>query len=145
MLQELISNKILIVACISWLTAQVLKIIINLFNEKEWDLHLILSSGGMPSGHTAFTVALAVGIGQSEGYNTPLFAMALVFCFIVMYDATNIRLEAGKQAALLNKLIQTLQHPNLTLDAALKELLGHTPLQVAVGALLGIIIAVLLI
>lgn len=139
---QLLDNKILLVALMSWLIAQVMKVILTLFNEHRLDLQKLIASGGMPSSHSSFSTALAIGVGKVEGYDSPLFAMALVFSFIVMYDAANVRLEAGKQAALLNKIIDTMQDPNVTLDERLKELLGHTPLQVLAGAILGVIVAI---
>lgn len=139
--QEITSNQILMVSLLSWFVAQLLKLILTLINDKKLDFEKLISSGGMPSSHSSFTTALAVSVGQVHGYNTGLFAVAAVFSFVVMYDAANVRLEAGKQAALLNKIIDTMQDPNVTLDERLKELLGHTPLQVAAGAILGIVIA----
>ncbi|MGL4737707.1 MAG: divergent PAP2 family protein [Cellulosilyticaceae bacterium] len=138
---EIGSNQILMVSLLSWFVAQVLKVIITLINEKKLDFEKLIASGGMPSSHSSFTVALAISVGQVHGYDTALFAIAAVFSCVVMYDAANVRLEAGKQAALLNKIIETMQDPNVTLDVRLKELLGHTPLQVAAGAILGIAIA----
>lgn len=142
-LEQLLNNDMLRVAIISWIVAQVLKVFISLIYEKKLDLSRVLASGGMPSSHTAFVMALTVSIGQTQGYETPLFATVAVLSFIVMYDAANVRLEAGKQAAILNKLIETLEDPTLNAEKKLKELLGHTPLQVLAGAILGIGIALL--
>lgn len=142
---QLLQNKILLVALLSWFIAQLIKLILTLVNEHKLDFHKLMSSGGMPSSHSSFATAMAVGIGQVHGYDNALFAIAIVFSFVVMYDAANVRLEAGKQAALLNKIIDKMQDPNVTLDERLKELLGHTPLQVAAGALLGIVIAMIFI
>jgi hypothetical protein len=142
-LGQLLQNKILMVALFSWFIAQLIKFILTLLNEHRIDYSKLCSSGGMPSSHSSFSTALAIGVGQVHGYDTATFAIAVVFSFIVMYDAANVRLEAGKQAALLNKIIDTLQDPNVTLEKRLKELLGHTPLQVAVGAILGVSIAFL--
>lgn len=141
--KQLLNNDMLGVAILSWIVAQVLKVIVTLVYEKKLELSRILSSGGMPSSHTAFVVALTVAIGQTQGYDTPMFAIVAVLSFIVMYDAANVRLEAGKQAAILNKLIETLEDPNINTEKKLKELLGHTPLQVLAGAMLGIAIALL--
>jgi acid phosphatase family membrane protein YuiD len=142
-LEQLLNNDMLRVAIISWIVAQVLKVFVSLIYEKKLDLSRVLASGGMPSSHTAFVMALTVSIGQTQGYETPLFATVAVLSFIVMYDAANVRLEAGKQAAILNKLIETLEDPTLNAEKKLKELLGHTPLQVLAGAILGIGIALL--
>lgn len=135
---ELFNNSLLMVALLSWLIAQVLKVIITLVNEHRLDFKKLVSSGGMPSSHSAISTSLAIGVGQLHGYDSALFAIAAVLSFIVMYDAANVRLEAGKQAALLNRIIDVLQDPNVTLEVRLKELLGHTPLQVLAGAVLGV-------
>ena len=137
-LTELLNNNLLMVALLSWLIAQVLKVILTLFNERRLDFKKLVSSGGMPSSHSAISTSLAIGVGQLHGYDSALFAIAAVLSFIVMYDAANVRLEAGKQAALLNRIIDVLQDPNVTLEVRLKELLGHTPLQVLAGAVLGV-------
>lgn len=133
------------VALLSWLVAQVLKVLLTLVNEHRLDFHKLVASGGMPSSHSAISTSLAIGVGQLHGYDSALFAIAAVLSFIVMYDAANVRLEAGKQAALLNRIIDVMQDPNVTLEVRLKELLGHTPLQVAAGAVLGIVMALILI
>lgn len=140
MIEEIFSNKILMVAILSWFLAQLIKLILTLINEKRFDFSKMMSSGGMPSSHSSFTVALAIGVGQVHGYQSGLFAVAAVFSFVVMYDAANVRLEAGKQAALLNKMIDMMQDSHLKLEERLKELLGHTPIQVLAGAILGIVV-----
>ncbi|MGL6174351.1 MAG: divergent PAP2 family protein [Cellulosilyticaceae bacterium] len=138
---EILSNKILMVSILSWFLAQLIKLVLTLINEKRLDFNKLMSSGGMPSSHSSFTVALAVGVGQVHGYQSGLFAVASVFSFVVMYDAANVRLEAGKQAAVLNRIIDTMQDTHLKLEERLKELLGHTPIQVLAGAILGIVVA----
>ncbi|MDA3733763.1 divergent PAP2 family protein [Niameybacter massiliensis] len=142
---EIMDNRILFAALLSWLVAQVLKVVLTLVNEHRLDFHKLISSGGMPSSHSAISTSLAIGVGQLYGYDSALFAIAAVLSFIVMYDAANVRLEAGKQAALLNRIIDVMQDPNVTMEVRLKELLGHTPLQVAAGAVLGIVVALILI
>lgn len=142
---EIMDNRILFAALLSWLVAQVLKVVLTLVNEHRLDFHKLIASGGMPSSHSAISTSLAIGVGQLYGYDSALFAIAAVLSFIVMYDAANVRLEAGKQAALLNRIIDVMQDPNVTMEVRLKELLGHTPLQVAAGAVLGIVVALILI
>lgn len=139
--EQIASNKVLMVSILSWFIAQLIKLILTLINERKLDFNKLMSSGGMPSSHSSFTVALAVGIGQVHGYDSALFAIATVFSLVVMYDAANVRLEAGKQAALLNKMVDMMQDTHLKLEERLKELLGHTPLQVLMGAILGIVVA----
>lgn len=144
-LGQIFNNKILMIAMLSWFLAQFAKLLLTLLNDKKLDFNKLIASGGMPSSHSSFSTAVAVGIGQIHGYDSGLFALAAVFSFIVMYDAANVRLEAGKQAALLNRIIDVMQDPHVKLDDRLKELLGHTPFQVAVGALLGIVTALIFI
>ncbi|MDF2594284.1 MAG: acid phosphatase/vanadium-dependent haloperoxidase related protein [Clostridia bacterium] len=140
---QLSDNNILWVAILSWFVAQALKVLVTVIYEHKLDLRKFFASGGMPSSHSSFVVALAMGIGQVYGYDHVLFAIAAVFSFIVMYDAANVRLEAGKQAAIINQIIEVLEDPNLNPEERLKEILGHTPLQVLAGAILGIIVAMI--
>ncbi|ONI44142.1 hypothetical protein AN640_05755 [Candidatus Epulonipiscium fishelsonii] len=144
MLGELMRNRILGAAILSWFIAQLIKLIIAWYGSGNVDFSKLTSSGGMPSSHTSFTMALAVGVGQAYGYDSALFAISAVFSFVVMYDATNVRLEAGKQAQVLNKLVENIQFNSniFKFDVKLKELLGHTPLQVLAGAILGIIVGI---
>ena len=137
------SNQVLLVAILSWAIAQALKLVITFIQEKRWDFTKLVSAGGMPSSHSSFVTALTIGIGQVEGYHTSLFATAAVLSFIVMYDAAGVRWESGQQAAAINRIIDMLQDPSIKLERQLKEILGHTPLQVIAGAILGIVVATL--
>lgn len=137
------SNRVLLVAVLSWAIAQTLKILTTFMQERKWDFTKLVSAGGMPSSHSSFVTALTIGIGQVEGYHTSLFATAAVLSCIVMYDAAGVRWESGQQAAAINKIIHMLQDPSIELDKQLKEILGHTPVQVIAGAILGIIVAAL--
>ncbi len=140
MVNEFLSNTPIWAGIIGWLSAQVIKVILTLFSEKRLDLTRLYGSGGMPSSHTSFVMALTFSIGKIHGFNIPSFAVSLAFSFVVMYDAAGVRRAAGKQAAVLNKLIF---HSGLKLEEQLKELLGHTPLQVMAGAVLGIFVGLL--
>ncbi|XP_011097850.1 uncharacterized protein LOC105176672 isoform X2 [Sesamum indicum] len=113
--------------------------------DKKWDSRRMLSSGGMPSSHSATVTALATAIGLEEGAGASSFAIAVVLACVVMYDATGIRLHAGRQAELLNQIVCELppEHPVANVRP-LRDSLGHTPLQVAAGALLGCLVAFLL-
>ncbi|XP_044466244.1 uncharacterized membrane protein YuiD-like isoform X3 [Mangifera indica] len=115
------------------------------FKEKRWDSKRILGSGGMPSSHSATVMALTVAIALEEGTGGPAFAIAVVLACIVMYDASGVRLHAGRQAELLNQIVCEFppDHP-LSSVRPLRELLGHTPAQVVAGALLGCIVAYLM-
>lgn len=140
---ELFHNKILWVAILSWFIAQFLKVVVTLLQEHRLDFTKLWASGGMPSSHSSFVMALATSVGLLYGFDSVYFAIAMVFSFIVMYDAANVRLEAGRQAAVINQIIEVLENPDLNPEERLKEILGHTPIQVLAGGILGIIVAIL--
>lgn len=140
-INELLDNRALLAACAAWFTAQFIKIIINLIEEKRIDFRLIMSSGGMPSSHSATVCALCVMILRLCSASSVEFAIAVVFAFIVMYDAAGVRRAAGEQAKVLNKIVEDLAKGKTEyMEKNLKELIGHTPFQVIVGALLGVVI-----
>eukprot|EP01024_Parvocaulis_polyphysoides_P034548 TRINITY_DN3058_c0_g2_i1.p2 TRINITY_DN3058_c0_g2~~TRINITY_DN3058_c0_g2_i1.p2 ORF type:complete len:173 (+),score=7.18 TRINITY_DN3058_c0_g2_i1:188-706(+) len=125
------------------LVAQVLKIFTHWYQEGEWDFKRILGSGGMPSSHTALVVGLTAALGYKEGTKSDIFGLALVFCLIVMYDACGIRLQAGKHASILNLIVSELppEHPVAEQSKQpFKDKLGHTPLQVLFGCILGLLV-----
>jgi len=130
-------------AIVAWAIAQLIKIIIALCKTKRINLSLVVSSGGMPSSHTAFVTAMSVTIGMTEGFGSPLFAMSAVLSLVVMYDASGVRRAAGKQAEVINMIVESIENTGVKLDKKLKELLGHSPIEVAVGAVLGSLIAVI--
>lgn len=135
------ANLILSLAVIAWFVAQVLKFIINLIIHKTLDIQLLLSSGGMPSSHSALVCACAISIGRLEGFGSSLFALSVVLALVVMYDACNVRRAAGEQAKILNYIVEHWEKISPAMvGEELKELLGHTPLQVLMGALLGMFI-----
>ena len=132
-------NKYIYVPFLLWFGIQTFKVIYDLVTTHKFNFKRILGAGGMPSSHSAVVVSLATLIGKNEGLDSPIFALSLVLAFVVMYDAAGVRRAAGKQAKLLNKLIET---PGLTtgeVSEKLVEVLGHTPLQVIVGALIGLV------
>ncbi|MGK7912916.1 MAG: divergent PAP2 family protein [Synechococcus sp.] len=142
MVQELLDNHLLWMALLSSLLAQGLKLIVRYFESKRIDFHVLVETGGMPSSHAALVSALSTGIGLQEGWSSPLFAASVVFAFIVMYDAAGIRQAAGKQARVLNQMVDELfGEKHRFSEEKLKELLGHTPIQVIAGAVLGSIFA----
>ena len=96
----------------------------------------------MPSSHSSFVMALSGSVGQLYGFDSVYFAISMVFSFIVMYDAANVRLEAGRQAAMINQIIEVLENKELNPEQRLKEILGHTPIQVLAGGILGIIVSI---
>lgn len=141
---DLISNELFISAAIAWFIAQVLKTIIHTFLTKDFDLERMYGSGGMPSSHSATVTALATSSYFAYGAASSEFAIAAILAIIVMYDARGVRRETGIQAKVLNDLIELLKDVHnelMTIDEKLKEFVGHTPLQVVVGAILGFAIA----
>lgn len=140
---ELLSNQVLWTAVLASFIAQVLKLLIYYAVEREWQWERFVETGGMPSSHAATVSALATGVGITEGLGSAYFAIAAVLAFIVMYDATGIRRAAGMHAQLLNDLVEELQELRKQgpKPEPLKELLGHTYLEVAVGAIIGAIFA----
>ena len=137
-LQQLISNSVLITALIGWFAAQVLKMIL-VWDKKKFDFKRIIGSGGMPSSHSSFVMALTMSIGFTQGFDS-----GAVMSFVVMYDAAGVRRSAGQQAAILNKLVESVMNADFSkTEKRLKELLGHTPIEVFAGAILGVIIAII--
>ena len=140
---EFLKQSAFVTAVIAWFVAQVIKVITVLIAEKKFDFSRFVGSGGMPSSHSAFVTSLAVAIGFSSGFSSELFSVAAVLALIVMYDAAGVRRAAGEQAKILNILIEEWGRQNYkNTEVRLKELLGHTPMQVIAGALLGTAIAI---
>ena len=138
---DIFRNEILIVAVFSWAAAQVIKTVIHAIMYKGIDWKRLVGDGGMPSAHSATVVSLTVGVGVRHGFKSPLFAVSLIFAIIVMHDAMGVRREAGRHAKALNEIFEYINMENSDPDVALKEFLGHSPLQVLFGALLGFAIA----
>jgi hypothetical protein len=139
---DILDNRVLIVALVACLVAQVLKVIVELAKNRKLNIRALVETGGMPSAHSALVAALATGVGQTVGWATPEFAIAFIFAIIVMYDAAGVRQAAGKQARILNQIIDEVLHEEYEFtEARLKELLGHTPVQVFVGSALGVAIS----
>ncbi len=131
--------KYIIVPILIWFGIQLFKLIYDLVKTKKFNFKRILQAGGMPSSHSGVVVSLATMIGKDMGINSPIFAVSLIFAIIVMYDAAGVRRAAGKQAKLLNKIIETPGLTTLEVSEKLVEVLGHTPVQVIVGAIIGFI------
>lgn len=138
-----IQNKYIYVPFFLWLGIQLFKLIYDLVTTKKFNFKRIMGAGGMPSSHSAVVAGLATLIGKYEGVDTPIFALAFIVAFVVMYDACGVRRAAGKQAALLNKLIETPGLTGMQVSERLVEVLGHTPVQVFVGALIGVIVGLI--
>ncbi len=145
--RELISNKIFMAAAVSWLVAQILKTGIHLFLTRKFVAERLVGSGGMPSSHSATVCALAVTAAYRYGAGSFEFAVSLLLAIIVMYDAMGVRRETGIQAKLLNDIIKAFEdmgRSEISAHDRLKEFIGHTPLQVIAGALLGVLVAVIM-
>lgn len=142
----LFGNRIADVVFIAWFIAQFYKLLSCVVIERRIDIRRMWGTGGMPSSHSSTVTSLAASVAIVEGEKSTLFAIALIFSGVVMYDAAGIRRAAGKQAGVLNKIVERLAHKieEKIHDETLKELLGHTPFEVLIGALLGIVVAFLM-
>ncbi len=144
---QLLSNKILFAGLISWIIAQVFKAINNIIITGKFSFERLFGDGGMPSGHSATVSAVMLSVGFECGFDSAIFALAAILAIIVMHDAMNVRLESGKQAHLLNIMTEHLERltgTDIDNDEKLKELLGHTPTQVAAGCALGLVVAIVI-
>ena len=135
--------KYIIVPFFVWFGIQLFKFIYDLVKSKKFNFKRLMQAGGMPSSHSGVVISLTTMIGKNVGINSPLFAVALIFSFIVMYDAAGVRRAAGKQAKLLNKIVETPGLTGLQVSERLVEVLGHTPVQVIVGAAIGVVVGLL--
>jgi len=141
---DILNESILLTAIIAWFVAQALKVIFVFVTRKKLDFKRLIGSGGMPSSHSSFVTGLATSVGLVEGFESSLFAVSVVLAFIVMYDAAGIRRAAGQIARRLNKLVDEWEKGNSEKNGKkLKELLGHTPVEVFAGAVLGIITGII--
>ena len=138
-----IQNKYIYIPFLLWFGIQLFKLIYDLVTTKKFNFKRILGAGGMPSSHSAVVTGLTTLIGKYEGVNTAIFAVSFVMALVVMYDACGVRRAAGKQAALLNKLIETPGLSGVQVSEKLVEVLGHTPVQVFVGALIGFVAGII--
>lgn len=142
---ETIGNyKYVLVPFMVWFGIQIFKVITDLVKTRKFNFKRIMGAGGMPSSHSAVVTSLAALIGKNQGYDTPIFGISVIFAFIVMYDAAGVRRAAGKQAKILNKIVETPGLTGVQVSEKLVEVLGHTPIQVLVGAIIGIIIGLVL-
>jgi acid phosphatase family membrane protein YuiD len=140
-LQSLFANHILAPAVIAWSLAQSIKVPLDYLQNRRWNWALLFSVGGMPSSHSALVAATAHAIGLNAGFDSPLFALAVVVAVVVIYDATGIRRQAGIHAEIINSMINDLASGHPLKGQELREVLGHTPIQVLAGTLLGLAIA----
>ena len=143
MLHDLITNWVLIIALCAWMLAQLVKLLVALAQGKGLDLSFFISSGGMPSAHSAMVCALATAIAIRDGFGSAYFAIAVILALVVTYDAAGVRQSVGQQSVVLNRIILELKRkePMIKIEADLRELMGHTPFEVYIGAALGIGVA----
>lgn len=142
-LTALADNRVLWAGLAGWIAAQLIKMVRGLITTHRLDLSYIVSSGGMPSAHSALVTAVATAIGRVAGLSSPLFALGAVFAGIVMYDAAGVRLAVSMQARILNHMIDDFFHERGLQPKRLRELIGHTPREVLVGAVVGILMGIL--
>ena len=143
-LKEIIQNKCIYVPFILWFLIQLFKVLTELVRDKRLNVKRIIGAGGMPSSHSAVVCSLASCIGKEYGFDSGIFALSMVMAFIVMYDAAGVRRAAGKQARILNKILETPGLTTIEVQEKLVEVLGHTPIQVFVGALIGFVAGAIL-
>ncbi len=137
-------NKVLWVTLLSWAIAQGIKIVIGLLQGKKFNFYWILRTGGMPSAHSAAVASLSLAVGKEMGYDSPAFGLAAIVALITMFDAQTWRRSIGVQARILNRIVDDIQQKKKVEEQRLKELVGHTPIEVFVGAVVGIIVFALL-
>jgi uncharacterized protein len=130
--------RFLLAPIIAWGFAQAAKVTLTSVRERRLNLRVLAETGGMPSSHSAIVMGLTTAVGKYSGVGSAAFAIALIFTFVVMYDAAGLRRAAGRQAEVLNRLVEDLVHMRGVQEARLRELLGHTPMEVLVGAAIGL-------
>jgi acid phosphatase family membrane protein YuiD len=136
--------KYLLAPLVAWAIAQAAKVILTSMRQRKLNLRVLAETGGMPSSHAAIVMGMTTAVGKYAGVTSAAFAIALIFSFVVMYDAAGLRRAAGRQAAILNRLVEDLVHMRGMQEQRLRELLGHTPVEVLVGAVLGIVVGLIL-
>ena len=137
---EIIHNKCIYIPFLLWFAIQTFKVLTDLVVNKKLNVKRIMGAGGMPSSHSAIVCSLATCIGKQYGFDSGIFAISTVMAFVVMYDAAGVRRAAGKQARILNKILETPGLTTLEVQEKLVEVLGHTPIQVFVGAVIGVVV-----
>jgi acid phosphatase family membrane protein YuiD len=137
----LFQNRVLIAGVLAWALAQIIKIPLDFFRTRRWNWALLFTTGGMPSSHSALMTATTHAIGLYYGFATPMFALAVAITMIVVYDAANVRRQAGIHAQRINIIFDELLRGHPINEKDLREVLGHTPLEVAGGILFGIVVA----
>jgi acid phosphatase family membrane protein YuiD len=140
---QIVKNKILMTTLSAWLIAQTIKVTIGVIRQKRFDFRWFIGTGGMPSSHATGASCLATAVGLEYGFNSVYFALAAAFAIVVMFDAQGVRRATGKQARILNKITEDIYWQGRIDEGRLRELIGHTPVEVIGGFLLGVLIAFL--
>lgn len=140
---QLSKNKVLMSTLLAWIITQSIKVTIGIIRQKRFDFRWFVGSGGMPSSHAAGASCLAIATGINYGFDSAYFALAASFAIVVMFDAQGVRRSAGKQARILNRITEDIYWQGKLSENRLRELIGHTPIEVIVGSLLGVLIALL--
>jgi len=136
-------NKVFWATLLGWVTAQTIKIVINSVKERKFNFRWLFSTGGMPSAHSSGVMALATAVGLQQGFDSAIFIVTFVIAVVIAFDAQGVRRSTGQQAEILNKIMDDIYWRRKIQESRLKELIGHTPFEVFVGSLIGIIIAAL--
>ena len=134
----------LLAPLVAWTIAQAAKVLLTSYRQRRLNLRVLAETGGMPSSHSAIVMGLTTAVGKYAGISSAPFAIALIFTFVVMYDAAGLRRAAGRQAEVLNRLVEDLVHMRGVQEQRLRELLGHTPMEVIVGAAIGLVVGLIL-
>jgi len=140
-LVQIFHNKIFMTTVSAWLIAQAIKVFIGVISQRKFDFRWFIGTGGMPSSHAAGASCLSAAMGFEYGFSSPYFALAAAFAIVVMFDAQGVRRAAGKQARILNKITEDIYWKGRVPEARLRELVGHTPVEVIAGFIIGILIA----
>ncbi|MBU1124548.1 MAG: divergent PAP2 family protein [Candidatus Omnitrophica bacterium] len=140
-IEQLVRNKIFLTTLSAWIIAQTVKVTIGAIREKRFDFRWFVGTGGMPSSHAAGAACLASSIGIEQGFDSVYFALAAAFALVVMFDAQGVRRASGKQARVLNKITEDIYWRGRIKEDRLRELVGHTPVEVIMGFIVGVIIA----
>lgn len=139
----LFQKKVFLATFFGWLSAQTIKIIINSIKEKKFDFRWLVGTGGMPSAHAAGVMSLATAVGIQEGFGSTIFIITLIIAMVIAFDAQGVRRATGRQAVILNKILDDIYWRRKIQEEELKELIGHTPFEVLVGSVIGIVTALL--
>ncbi len=140
---ELAHNRIFLITILVWILAQAAKVLVGFFKERRFNFRWFIGTGGMPSSHAAGASAMATCVGLNQGFDSAVFAVAASFAMVTMFDAQGVRRATGHQATILNKMMDDMYWKGQIEEKRLKELVGHTPIQVLAGFLFGILCAVL--